>query len=511
MTPLRVVLLKPSKYTAAGPVERFRKGFMPASTLHHIRSMTPPEVEGRPVTVEIIDEYIETDLRYLDALRPERCSLLALVGVQSHQMHRALDLAALARSNGVRHCIIGGPHAITCDTTEVQNRGVSFALSEAELIWPRILCDAIDGELQPVYGREQRWQSELDPPVLIPPERSLLRRYFIPMLGIYPARGCPYNCNFCSVVKIAGHRIRSQPVETTVQSVIAARQAGAKMMVFTTDNFNKYPDARPLLERLIETKMSMPFFVQCDAQVSRDEEFIDLLARAGCIQMFVGVESFSRKTLHAARKHHNDPSQYEEIIRHCRKHGIATHFSTIIGFPDQDENDIHENLAELRRMQPVFTSIWILTPTPGTDQYDDFMAADWIDEKNLDRFDGTTLVWRHPRLSRKQLEDFLFRGMRDFYNVPDLVLKALFHPSSPRFALQGRAVDLGYGLFNRLMVNRRQHPLSGGFGHVKRDGVAEYLPLRKKVFGIEQLQLARSLKLVNPSDQRLYAFAAAAK
>src|SRR5205823_11086983 len=123
------------------------------------------------------------------------------------------------------------------------------------------------------------------------------------------------------------------------------------------------------------------------AQVSRDEEFVDLLARAGCIQMFVGVESFSRKTLHAARKHHNDPAQYAEIIRLCRKRGIATHFSTMIGFPDQDENDIQENLAELRRMRPLLTSIWVLTPGPGTDQYDDFLAAGLIDEKNLDRFD----------------------------------------------------------------------------------------------------------------------------
>ena len=86
----RILLVKPSKYAPNGDVERFRKGFMPNATLLHLRSMTPSALGGRPVVVHAIDEYTQTDLRYLDLLRPETCSLLAMVGVQSHQMHRAL-------------------------------------------------------------------------------------------------------------------------------------------------------------------------------------------------------------------------------------------------------------------------------------------------------------------------------------------------------------------------------------------------------------------------------------
>jgi hypothetical protein len=152
----RVLLVKPSKYAPNGYVERFRKGFMPNATLLHLKSMTPPVIEGRPVVVDTIDEYTQNNLRYLDLLRPETCSLLAVVGVQSHQMHRALDLTALAQANGVRNCVIGGPHVMTCDTSEVHGRGVSFALSEGELVWPMILSDSVDGNLQPVYGDGQR-------------------------------------------------------------------------------------------------------------------------------------------------------------------------------------------------------------------------------------------------------------------------------------------------------------------------------------------------------------------
>src|SRR5262245_37873834 len=143
--PLRIVLLKPSKYGVDGAVERFRWGFMPNSTLPYLKSLTPAAVDGAPCEVVTVDEYVHTDLAYLDRLRRTegRRTLLALVGVQSHQFHRALDLAALALSRGVENVIMGGPHPMTCDTSDHHGRGVSFALAEAEVIWPAILRDAV--------------------------------------------------------------------------------------------------------------------------------------------------------------------------------------------------------------------------------------------------------------------------------------------------------------------------------------------------------------------------------
>jgi len=147
---------------------------------------------------------------------------------------------------------------MTCDTSMHANLGVSFALSEAENIWLPILKDAIRGELQPVYGGDQRWAARVEAPVLIPPSRRDLRRYVNPMLGIYPARGCPFSCNFCSVIKIAGRQIRSQPVATTIESLRAAKAAGVKVVMFTSDNFNKYPDAMELLQAIVDAGWIKP-------------------------------------------------------------------------------------------------------------------------------------------------------------------------------------------------------------------------------------------------------------
>jgi hypothetical protein len=147
---LRVVIVKPSKYAADGYVERFRWGFMPNSTVPYLASMTPARLGHVRCETHRVDEYVETDLDYLRLLDPEPGVrvLLALVGVQSHQLHRALDLAAAAVSRGGA-AIIGGPHAMTCDTGMLQGRGVSFALCEAELVWPDILADAAAGDLKP--------------------------------------------------------------------------------------------------------------------------------------------------------------------------------------------------------------------------------------------------------------------------------------------------------------------------------------------------------------------------
>ena len=115
---------------------------------------------------------------------------------------------------------------MTCDTSELHGRGVSFALSEAEIVWPAILRDALAGELQPVYGATAAGSSSSIRRRSFPRRGATCGATPCAMLGIYPARGCPYTCNFCSVIKIAGRQVRSQPVATTIASLKAAEGGG---------------------------------------------------------------------------------------------------------------------------------------------------------------------------------------------------------------------------------------------------------------------------------------------
>ena len=107
--------------------------------------------------------------------------------------------------------------------------------------------------------------------------------------------------------------------------------------MFTSDNFNKYPEAEEFLEAIVEERIGLKFFVQCDTQIARQEDLVELWAKAGCFQMFVGVESFNRQTLLEAKKGQNRPGTYHEIVRLCRANEIKSHFSNIIGFPHDTE------------------------------------------------------------------------------------------------------------------------------------------------------------------------------
>ncbi len=496
---LKVVIIKPSKYMLDGTVERFHRGFMPNSTLPHLRSMVPDSANQQPIVSHVIDEYVRTDLDYVRLLEPARHShtLVALVGVQSHQFHRALDLAALAHRNGCM-TVIGGPHVMTCDTSMFHGRGVSFAQCEAELVWDEICKDAASGELKPLYGAGMRWQEQLDSPVLVPPSREELKRYIVPMLGVYPARGCPFLCNFCSVTKIAGRKIRSQNIATTMASLRAAKASGVSTVMFTSDNFNKYPQAEELLQTMIDEKLGMKFFVQCDTQIAKQESLVERLARAGCYQIFVGVESFDRATLVAANKRQNRPDAYHNIVRLCRAHGIGSHFSNIIGFPQDTEESISEHLEVLRSISPNWASFYILCPIPGTEQYDEFMQKSLIVEPNLDRFDTTCLTWRHPNLSSRRLTELLYECYRKFNSLGHSLKNIQkIARQNGRGGWMERLGSLAMSSFIRYCSWRMTHPMSGGVLRTKLDHVSHYIGFRKRVFGVELAPLPTSLKAHN--------------
>lgn len=484
MTQLRVVLVKPSKYGPDGSVERFKKGYIPNATLWHLASLTPKQIGDVPVIVYTVDEYVRQDLDYLRLLHHDRdvITLLALVGVQSHQLHRALDLAAYALHHGVRCCVIGGPHPMTCDTSSLQGHGVSFSLAEAELVWDQILNDAVKGELQSVYGADRRWAERLADVVIDPPGPVDLARYRAPMLGLYPVRGCPYRCNYCSVIKISGRQVRHPSVESTLESLRRAKRSGVELIMFVSDNFNKFPQVRELLQAMVDEHLDLPFFCQCDTQIAKDPALVELLGRARCFEMFVGVESFNRKTLKAAGKFHNYPEHYAEIIRLCDEAGIRPHFSNIIGFPDDDEEEIKHHLDMLKTLLPKAASFFIFTPIPGTEQYHNFRESGLITERNLDRFDATFLTWSHPNLSSEKLLDLLYHCYVSFHS----------------FVIKSRTLsedDKRIAIFNRFAAEQRMHPMAGGVEQVRVDNVSDYIALRRAVYGIDIAPLPDNLSL----------------
>ncbi len=187
--------------------------------------------------------------------------------------------------------------------------------------------------------------------------------------------------------------------------------------MFTSDNFNKYPEAEGLLGAVIEEQLGLEFFVQCDTQIARQEHLVELLAEAGCFQMFVGAESFNRQTLWR-------PTRVRTVRRRTTTSSgcaasteSARTFPTSLVFRKTASKRSTNTCKMLREMDPTWASFYVLCPIPGTEQYDDFLAQGLITENNLDRFDTTCLTWRHPSLFARAVVGITVRLLSQVFLV----------------------------------------------------------------------------------------------
>jgi len=203
--------------------------------------------------------------------------------------------------------------------------------------------------------------------------------------------------------------------------------------------------------------------------------------------MFVGVETFDKNALKQANKFHNKPDSYNQIIKLCRKAKIQSHFSNIIGFPSDTVESIHEQSNTIQLLNPSLASFNILTPIPGTEQYEDYKAKGLLAVKNMDRIDGTCLTWRHPAISPDEMTKILFQCFIDCCNT---ALKA------GHLSHNNKAMLLAF----RHYAKQGMHPMSGGTGKIYLDSVNDYTDLRKKYYDIELAPLPNNLAL-SPADE----------
>lgn len=499
---LEVEIIKPNGYgphpKGKGPLKRYRLGTMPNGTLPDIASLIPKELNGVPIRVNnLIDEYVETDkrLRYLKNLhKPTDKShrkLVIVCGTQSWQFQRAMDLSAYALENGSL-VVNGGPHFLTCEDQKLYGRGISFGLAEGQLVMGSILNDAIrEGELQSFYGEGQRWAKTIESSLIEPPDHQNQRRYGVKMIGYNIAAGCPYQCSFCTVWEAFGNQIRIRPFEKIINNLKHFKLKGVKIVMFTSDNFNKIPNIKELLRMMIAENINIPFFAQCDTQLEKDEELINLMMLAGCTQVFIGLESLNEANLDEVHKVHNKGdhkrdvfTKTQKLIELLRKYKINSQVATIIGFPKDKLGDTIEQLQSMKTLDPDIGSFYILTPIPGSADYLKYLNAGLIRERNMDMYDCTHNVWNHPEFSPSELEDLLYRCYREFYSFKHFKDHAsrIWRRNKPG-VFEDIAISAGYNAFSRYSAWQHMHPLGGGIGRVTVDSASDYEHLRRKYFG----------------------------
>jgi radical SAM superfamily enzyme YgiQ (UPF0313 family) len=358
--------------------------------------------------VELIDENFEP-FKYKEA---DLVGLSAFTAAAS----RAYEIANIYRGNGIP-TVLGGIHASMLPEEALQHVD-SVVTGEAESVWAKVVADFETGSMQRTYRGE--W---LDLGGLTKPRRDVFHPDY--MFGsIQTARGCPMDCEFCSVTTFNGRRYRQRPVEEVLDELETIPQ---RMVFFVDDNIIGYgrqaaERALALFRGIIARGIKKDWFCQASMNFADNEKVLEYAAKSGCRMVFLGVEAESTDVLQEVNKRLNlkmGVGTYEEVFRRINRHGIAVLGAFIYGMDSDTRESLRRRTDYILDSRVDVMQTTFLTPLPGTrlfrrlqDEnrllYADF-PADW------DHYDMTEVAFRPALMEPQGLAEAMDESARRLY------------------------------------------------------------------------------------------------
>ena len=477
-----LVLIKPTHYDDDGYPIRWVKSAIPSNTLASLNSLAEDaarrQVLGPDVAIRL---YIfdETNQR----VRPERIiktirkaggrGLIGLVGVQSNQFPRALDLARPFRAAGLPVCI-GGFHVSGCiamlpemppEMVEAQGLGISLFAGEAE--GDRIdavLRDAWNGTLQPVYNYMDDLPGlEAEPLPILPPRH--IRRIAHSFSSFDLGRGCPYQCSFCTIINVQGRKSRFRTPDDLERAIRENHARGIRRFFITDDNFARNRNWEALFDRMIRLRQNdgirLNLMIQVDTLCHRIPNFIEKAALAGVRRVFIGLENINPDNLIATKKHQNKITEYRVMLQKWREHGMITYAGYITGFPGDTKESILRDIEIIKRELPLdLLELFYLTPLPGSEDHRNLLQSGvWMDD-DLNKYDLSHRVTHHARIADADWEETYRAAWESFYSfdhMRTILRRAAANPNG-----RPRTIVIALLWFKLAVTVEGIHPLEGG-------------------------------------------------
>ncbi len=357
-----------------------------------------------------------------------------LVGLtaMTAQANRAYELADEARSEG-RPTVLGGIHPSTLPA-EASAHADSVVVGEAEPVLRDLLSDFERRSLKPLYQ-----SGEFTPLDGVPPPRTAVSRgvRYLSRNLVQTARGCPWDCDFCSVVPVFGRRFRHRPV----RDVLAQLEAlPGRFVLFLDDNINANPAyCTELLSGM--ASMGKRWVGQASLSIARDPGLLDLARKSGCMGLLVGLETIGDGRADTFRKLEaaGDP---EEAVRRIQECGIALEGSFIFGL-DGDTPDVFERtVAWAEKVHLCTGTFQLLTPYPGTRLHERLAAEGRILTRDWDRYTQDQVVIRPAGMPPERLWEGFVWARKAFYRTGSIARRVWHQPSH-------RSRHLAYNILRR--------------------------------------------------------------
>ncbi len=481
----QLVLIKPSHYDDDGYVIRWWRALIPSNSLAAVYAIAADcaqqQVLGPDVTIDIeaIDETnTRVDVASLVArLRRHRnFGLVALVGVQTNQYPRALDIARPFRTAGIS-VAIGGFHVSGClsmlDGRAVgldacRELGISIFAGEAENRLDMLLRDAADGRLAAQYDFIKDLPELAGTPVPFLPKQYVARTLGL-SASFDAGRGCPYQCSFCTIINVQGRKSRFRSADDIEHLIRLNWAQGIHKFFITDDNFARNREWESIFDRLILLRerdaIPLGLMIQVDTLCHKIPNFIEKAKRAGVTRVFIGLENINPDNLAGAKKRQNKITEYRRMLLAWKAQGIITLAGYILGFPSDTPETIRRDIAIIQEELPLdIVEFFCLTPLPGSEDHQILWKKGSVMDTDLNRYDVEHVCTGHARMSREQWEA-IYRESWSLYYTPKHMETIL-----------RRAVATGVSVNSliKVLVNfattvwlENVHPLQGGILRLK--------------------------------------------
>ena len=351
-----------------------------------------------------------------------------LVGITAFtaSARRAYEIAAAYRERGVP-VVMGGIHASMC-TQEALHFVDAVVVGEAEMVWPQVVADVEAGQLKRVYRGE--WTDLVGLPH---PRRDLFHPGYI-FASVQTSRGCPMDCDFCSVTAFNGRRYRRRPPEEVLDELATIPQ---KMLFFVDDNIIGYggksrEQTLAIFKGMVERKLDKRWFCQASLNFADDENVLQWASRAGCKMVFLGLEADEVDALVEVNKRLNlqrGVQSYDEAFRRIHRAGIAVLGAFIFGMDgDTPEKLRHRTDYMIHSGIDVMQTTY-LTPLPGTRLFDRLQREGrllYTDfPRDWDRYDMAEVIHQPAGMEPAALAQLMHTCNQRTYSRPVLLRKAL--------------------------------------------------------------------------------------
>jgi hypothetical protein len=476
----RLYLIKPSHYDEDGYVIQWLRSAIPSNTLAVLYGLAADcrdrQVLGADVEIEIF-ALDETNTR----IRPERIArtlrdtpgLVALVGVQSNQFPRAMDLARRLRASGAQ-VAIGGFHVSGCiamlpempaDLRAAQSLGIALFAGEAEGgRLDAVLRDVMIGTLKPLYNfMDDLPGLEGAPLPMLPAAR--VARTAASLSSFDAGRGCPFQCSFCTIINVQGRKSRYRSPDDIEAIVRANHAAGIVRFFITDDNLARNRNWEAIFDRLIALReqdgLRFTLVIQVDTLCHRIPRFIEKAARAGVRRVFIGLENINPDNLLSAKKKQNRIAEYRAMLLAWKAVGCFTYAGYILGFPADTPESIRRDIGIIQRELPLdLLEFFCLTPLPGSEDHKRKLAAGEAMDADMNRYDLEHVCMDHPTMTRAAWEGIYREAWRLYYtpsHMETVMRRAAATGISP-----GKMMFLLLWFYGCVTVERI-HPLEGGY------------------------------------------------